>query len=127
MVENDKCWCECKKSYVCEKDYVWNPATCNCENGKLQASITDDSAIICDEIIHAQETNLDKKNITCKTQNLYVLLVFLLITIVLFIAVSIYYYLIKYQAKQKHLLPFHDTKLKEVDINNINWVIKLKI
>ena len=107
MVENDKCWCECKKSYVCEKDYVWNPATCNCENGKLQASITDDSAIIYDEIIHAQETNLDKKNITCKTQNLYVLLVFLLITIVLFIAVSIYYYLIKYQAKQKHLLPFH--------------------
>ena len=27
------CQCECKKIHVCEKDYVWNPATCNCENG----------------------------------------------------------------------------------------------
>ena len=25
---NNKCWCECKKVHVCEKDYVWNPATC---------------------------------------------------------------------------------------------------
>ena len=31
---NDKCWCECKKPHISEKDYVWNPATCNCENGK---------------------------------------------------------------------------------------------
>ena len=31
-------------------DYVWNPATCNCENGKYLASIMDDSAIIYDEI-----------------------------------------------------------------------------
>ena len=21
---NDKCWCACKKSYVCEKYYVWS-------------------------------------------------------------------------------------------------------
>ena len=28
---NDKCRCECKKRHVCEKDYVWNPATCNYE------------------------------------------------------------------------------------------------
>ena len=21
---NGKCWCECKKRHVCEKDYVWN-------------------------------------------------------------------------------------------------------
>ena len=33
------------------KNYVWNPATCNCENGKYLASIMDDSAIICDEVI----------------------------------------------------------------------------
>ena len=26
----DKCLCECKKCHVCEKDYVWNPSTCNC-------------------------------------------------------------------------------------------------
>ena len=31
---NDKCWCECKKRHVCEKNYVWNPAACSCENGK---------------------------------------------------------------------------------------------
>ena len=36
---NDKCQCECKKCHVCEKDYVWNPATCNCENGKCLAHI----------------------------------------------------------------------------------------
>ena len=40
-----------KKSHVYEKDYVWNPATCNCENGKCLASIMDDSVITCDEII----------------------------------------------------------------------------
>ena len=48
-------------------------------------------------------------------QNFYILLVFLLITIALLIAVSIYCYLIKYGVKQKHLLPFHNinNKLKE--------------
>ena len=50
---SDKCWnsdkyrCECKKWLVCEKNYVWNPATCNCENGKYLAGIMDDSKIIC--------------------------------------------------------------------------------
>ena len=38
------------KRHVCEKDYVWNLATCNCGNGKYLASILDDSAIICDEV-----------------------------------------------------------------------------
>ena len=50
----------------------------------------------------------------------YILLAFLLISIALLIAVSIYCYLIKHRAKQKHLLPFYDTKLKEQPINNIN-------
>ena len=27
---NDKCWCECKKHHICEKDYIWNPAKCSC-------------------------------------------------------------------------------------------------
>ena len=100
------------------KDCVWNPSTCNCENGKYLASILDDSVIICDEIIYAEEKTLNEKNITCKTQNFYILLTFLLITIVLLIAVSIYRYLIKYQAKQKqkHLLTFQVTnnELKQV-------------
>ena len=48
-----KCRCECKKIDVCEKDYVWNLATCNCENGKYLASIIDDSGITCDEVIES--------------------------------------------------------------------------
>ena len=63
--------------------------------------------IICDEIIDIKETNFNVKNITCKTQSFYIILTFLLITITLLIAVSIYCYLIKYRAKQKHLSPFH--------------------
>ena len=31
----------------------WYPATCNCENGKYLASIMDDSAIMCDEVIES--------------------------------------------------------------------------
>ena len=55
--------------------------------------------------------------------NFYVLLIFLLITIALFIAVSIY--LIKYKAKQKHLLPYYiiNDKLKRTleKRKNINF------
>ena len=63
-----------------------------------------------------EKTNFNEKKGTCKMQNFYTLLAFLLITIALLIAVSIYFYLIKYQAKQKHLLPFHFTnnELKEI-------------
>ena len=68
----------------------------------------DDSVITCDEIINVKETNFNEKNITYRTQNVYILLVFLLTTITLLIAVSIYCYLIKYRTKL--LLPFHDIK-----------------
>ena len=80
----------------------------------------DDSVITCDEIIGVDETNFNEKIIPCKTQNFYILLDLLLITIALLIAVSIYFYLIKYQTKQKWLLQFHHTKLKQVYIYNIN-------
>ena len=43
--------CECKKCDACEKGLAWNPATCNCENGKNLASIMDDSAIIFYEVM----------------------------------------------------------------------------
>ena len=63
----------------------------------------DDSAIMCDEVIEsyyeetkAVPTIFNEKNITYKTQNFYILLAFLLITIALMIALSIYCYLIKY-------------------------------
>ena len=95
------------KRHVCEKDYIWNPSTCSCENGKYLASIMDDSVITCDEIIDAEAksndqetktipTNFNEKNITYQIKNFYRLLAFLLITTALLMAVSIYCYLIKY-------------------------------
>ena len=50
----------------------------------------------CDEETKTISTKFNEKKSTCKTQNFYILLVFLLITIALLIAVSIYCYLIKY-------------------------------
>ena len=110
-----------------QKYYIWNLGTCNCENGKHLASVTDDSVITCDKIINAEPksndeetkpvpTNFNENNLTCKTQNFYNLLAFLLITIASLVTVSIYCYLIKYLAKRKHLLPFHveNNKLKGV-------------
>ena len=79
--------------------------------------ITDVEAKSNDEETKAIPTNFNENNIICKLQNFCILLaIFLLITIALLIAVSIQCYLIKYRAKQKHLLPFHDTnnELKQV-------------
>ena len=59
----------------------------------------DDSVILCDEFIYTEETKTIPKYVTFKTQNLSILLLFLLIAIALMIAVSIYCYLRKYQAK----------------------------
>ena len=100
-------------------------ATCSCKNDKYLASIIDDSVVMCDEIIYAETktviTNFNEKNAICKTKDFYILLAFLLFTIVLLIAVSIYSYLIKYKAQQKHLLPFYiiSSKLKKFCINII--------
>ena len=60
------------------------------------------------------ERNFNEKKGTCNMQNFYILLSFLLITIALLIAVTIYCYLIKDRAKQ--LLSFHHTnnELREV-------------
>ena len=72
----------------------------------------DDSVIRCDRVIgsYDEEINFNEKKAIGKTQKFYILLTFLLITIALLIAVSIYCYLIKYQ--RKHLLPFHNTNNK---------------
>ena len=69
---NDKCRCEFKKHHICERDYIWNPATCSCENGKYLASIIDDSVIKCDEIVEetkAIPTHFNEKNIICQTKH----------------------------------------------------------
>ena len=72
-----------------------------------------DSVITCDEILEPYDdetrivpTNFNEKKVACKTENVYILLTFLLIAIALLIAVTIYCYLIKHQVKQKHLLSF---------------------
>ena len=41
------------KSIMYVKNYIWNAATCSCENEKYLASIMDNSAITCDEIIES--------------------------------------------------------------------------
>ena len=58
MWNNNKGWSECKKHHVCEKDFIWNPSTCGCENRKYLASIMDDSVIMYDDVIesYGQET-----------------------------------------------------------------------
>ena len=124
---NDKCLCACKRYHAYEKDYTWNPATCSCQNGKYLASILNEWAIACDEVIDVQAksngketkpfpTNFNEKSITYNTRSFYILLIFLLITIALLIAINIYFYLINYWAKRKHLLPLYNTnnELKEL-------------
>ena len=78
--------------------------------------------ITCDEIIDVVETkrvtkNFKEKDAICKTKKFYISLAFLLITIALLIAVSIYCYLIKNWAT--YLLPYCNTsnKLKKLRIN----------
>ena len=63
----------------------------------------DGSAIICDEVIESCNEEIKtipasfgEKSISCKMQKVYISLDFLLITIALLIAVSIYQYLIEY-------------------------------
>ena len=106
-----------QKTPQCKKDDICNPATCSCKNGKYLAIIIDDSVITCDEIIETAKYVPTKIVLTNSTStNFYILLTFLLVTISLLIAVSIYCYLIKYRAKQKHLLPYHITNKSLIEI-----------
>ena len=54
----DNCQYECKKHHICEKEYVWNPSTCFCENRNYSASIIDDSVITCNEVIESQNEEI---------------------------------------------------------------------
>ena len=53
LMEENVLQIKCKK-HICEEDYIWNPSTCSCENGKYLVSIIDDSAITCDEIMNEE-------------------------------------------------------------------------
>ena len=70
---------------------------------QIKQKTMDDLAITCVEVRDSYDketktfpTNFNEKKTICKAQNFYILLEFLLITIVLLIDVSIYCYLIKY-------------------------------
>ena len=81
--------------------------------GNIQQVLWMTHKVTCHEVIDVEAKSKDKaktirpnfniKKTTCKAQN--ILLEFSLITIALLIAISIYCYLIKNQAKN-HLLPF---------------------
>ena len=93
---------------MCEKDYIWNPAICSCKSSQYFPSVIDDLVIICDETISETKTipkNFNEPKVTCSTKN-FCMLLFLLTIIELLTGVSIHCYLIKYQAKQKLLLPY---------------------
>ena len=61
---NEEYRCECKKRYVCGRDYAWNPVTYNCENGKYLASILNMSTSTSDEIIDSydEDTSVEAKS-----------------------------------------------------------------
>ena len=55
---NNKCRCKCTnraKHRRCEKDYVSNPVTCSCENGKNGGSVIDDSTFTFNEIMEEKK------------------------------------------------------------------------
>ena len=81
------------------------------ESCKSLPSIINDSVITCDEIIEETKTvprNLNEKMQPLK-QSFYISLAFPLIVIGLLIAIRIYCYLIKYNAKLKHIFPYYIT------------------
>ena len=100
---------------MCAKNYICNPSTCTCENSKYLGIIIGDSVITCNEVIEVKKTistDFKQKKVTCNIENIYVLVTFLLITILVLIGVSINCCLIKHRSKQENLLPYYDTSNK---------------
>ena len=77
-----------KKTSRVLKNYICNPSTGTCENGKCLGSII--------EVTKFSKKFSQKKPVPCRIKNFYLLLAFLLITIALLITVSVDWYLIKY-------------------------------
>ena len=67
-----------------------------------------------------KETKTIQKYIICEIKSFHILLAFLLITTALLIAVSIYFDMIKYQAKQK----CHKLQIKRSFVLTIIYYIK---
>ena len=105
--KHTSCECECKfDSRKCSPNQKWNNSNCwcNCKNLKEH--------YVC-KWDYRGNKNCSKKYYF----NKFLYFTHLLLTnIALLIPVNIYHYLIKYQVKQKHLLPSHYiiNKLKEI-------------
>ena len=109
---NDKCRCDCenkKKSIVCKKQ--WNPAACSCDNGKYAKSAVDNSVVYMRWNYRRHKNYSNKKyfnkflHYTSFFNSYHKLLIFTLK---------------KHQSKQKHVLPYQNTrKLKKIGITNI--------
>ena len=62
----------------------WNFRACICDNGVYLKSVIDESVITYDEITEVKKanpiktipTNFEEKKVTCKTENLYILILF---------------------------------------------------
>ena len=56
-----------------KKNCIWNLATCSCENGKYLASIMDNLAITCNEIVEEEiktvTTSFNERKAIYKTKN----------------------------------------------------------
>ena len=106
---------------------IQNSATCSCDIDLK--SIIGDSVVTYDEILdviaksYKKPRNFNEKRLTCKIQNLYILISFSLIIMLLLIIVRIYncHYQIKHLSKQKHIC--HITIViinqKEIDITYV--------
>ena len=63
---------------------IWNFRACICDNGVYLKSVIDESVITYDEITEVKKTNpiktiptnFEEKKVTCKTENLYILILF---------------------------------------------------
>ena len=51
-----------------QRNCVWNPGTCTCENIKYLGSIIDDSVISC----HKISANLNEEKVICKIKKFYI-------------------------------------------------------
>ena len=106
-----------------KKVYIWNLATCSCENVEYLASTIQDSVITCDEIIDdansvsinvptnvmsatstsvksTASTNFHDKKVRYK-MDCYILHTVLLVVILLFIITIICYHYAKHRSKEK--------------------------
>ena len=79
QIDNNKCQCKYKngkkKQCIFDRNLIWNPAACRCENGKYLESIIGDAATMYHENINTKKKKkfqqILMKKITCKTKSFF--------------------------------------------------------